>query len=101
VLLVCCGEIGRTPRLNARGGRDHWGNLGTLLLAGGGLARGRVIGQSTPDGGDPDRDPVSQQNLIGTIMQTAFDVPRLRLVTGLPNDLLRIATGYEPIAGLV
>ena len=47
ILLVCCGEMGRTPRLNARGGRDHWGNLAPLLLAGGGLKMGQVIGQST------------------------------------------------------
>lgn len=101
VLLVCCGEIGRTPRINARGGRDHWGNLGPLFMAGGGLPRGRVVGQSTPDGGDPAVDPISQQNVIGTIMHTAFDVPQLRLATGMPSDLLRLATGYEPIPGLV
>ena len=36
----CCGEMGRTPRINQNGGRDHWGNLGPLLLAGGGLEDG-------------------------------------------------------------
>ena len=41
VLLVACGEMGRTPRINKKGGRDHWGNLGPLLLAGGGLPRAR------------------------------------------------------------
>jgi hypothetical protein len=100
VLLVCCGEIGRTPRINVRGGRDHWGNVASVLMAGGGLPRGRVYGQSTPDGGDPAVDPVTQQNLIGTLLHTAFDVGQLRLVPGMPTDLLRIANGYEPIAGL-
>lgn len=100
VLLVCCGEIGRTPRINARGGRDHWGNVASVLMAGGGFPRGRVYGQSTADGGDPALDPVTQENLIGTLMHTAFDVGQLRLVPGMPNDLLRIATQYEPIAGL-
>ena len=47
ILLVACGEMGRTPRINAKGGRDHWGNLGPLLLAGGGLPTGRVIGRPT------------------------------------------------------
>ncbi|HSQ56390.1 MAG TPA: DUF1501 domain-containing protein, partial [Gemmata sp.] len=37
VLVVACGEMGRTPRINKNVGRDHWGNLGPLLLAGGGL----------------------------------------------------------------
>ena len=46
ILLVCCGEMGRTPRINKNGGRDHWGNLGPLLLSGGGLNMGQVIGQS-------------------------------------------------------
>ncbi|MBL9084686.1 MAG: DUF1501 domain-containing protein [Planctomycetales bacterium] len=100
VLLVCCGEIGRTPRINKRGGRDHWGGLGPLIMAGGGLPRGRVYGQSTRDGGEPNGDPVTQENLIGTLMNTAFDVGRLRLVPGMPTDILRIAE-YQPIAGLV
>jgi hypothetical protein len=101
VLLVCGGEIGRTPRVNARGGRDHWGNVASVLLAGGGLPKGRIYGRSTSDGADPEIDPVSQENLVATLLHTAFDVPRLRLATGLPSDLLRTATENAPIAGLV
>ena len=41
ILLVACGEMGRTPRINPKGGRDHWGNLGPLLLAGGGSRPGQ------------------------------------------------------------
>src|SRR5262249_13797987 len=44
ILLVCCGEMGRTPKINKNGGRDHWGNLAPLLLAGGGLKMGQVVG---------------------------------------------------------
>ena len=51
ILLVCCGEMGRTPRLNKNGGRDHWAKLAPLLFYGGGCQGGRVIGQSTRDGG--------------------------------------------------
>lgn len=91
VLLVCVGEIGRTPRLNARGGRDHWGNLGSLLMAGGGLPAGRVLGQSTRDGGEPLSEPVTQQHLVGTILRTVLDVGRLRLVPGMSSDVLRAA----------
>ena len=40
ILLVCCGEMGRTPRINAKGGRDHWGNLAPLMLYGGGTEDG-------------------------------------------------------------
>ncbi|MBC8290739.1 MAG: DUF1501 domain-containing protein, partial [Planctomycetes bacterium] len=45
ILLVCCGEMGRTPRINKRGGRDHWSRLSPLVLHGGGIRPG-VIGQS-------------------------------------------------------
>jgi len=100
VLLVCCGEMGRGPRINKRAGRDHWGNLGPLLLAGGGLPRGRVYGQSTRDGGDPQSEPVTQENLLGTILNTALDVGKLRLVPGMPNDILRL-TELAPIPDLV
>ncbi len=101
VLLVCCGEIGRTPRINARGGRDHWGNLGPLLLIGGGMPRGRIYGGSTADGGDAAYDPVTPQNLISTILNTAFDGSQMRLDPSVSNDLLRMVTENPPIAGLV
>lgn len=82
ILLVCCGEMGRTPRLNKNGGRDHWAKLAPLMLYGGGL-RGQVIGQSTRDGGEPDTDPLTLKHLVSTILHTVFDVGRLRLQPGL------------------
>jgi uncharacterized protein (DUF1501 family) len=100
ILLVCCGEIGRTPRINARGGRDHWGNLGPLLLSGGGLKSGKVIGQSTRDGGEAMTEPMTPSHLTSTIMNTLFDVTQLRLVPGLPTELIRTITESAPIPGL-
>jgi len=97
ILLVCCGEIGRTPRINARGGRDHWGNLAPLLLAGAGVSRGRVIGQSTADGGSALTEPVTPKHLISTIMHQAVDVGQVRLLRGIPIDVLRAITEYSPI----
>ena len=47
-LVVCGGEFGRTPWLNALGGRDHWPNGFTLALAGGGIKGGRVVGETSP-----------------------------------------------------
>jgi hypothetical protein len=55
ILLVASGEMGRTPKINTRGGRDHWSRLAPLLLYGGGIRPG-VIGQSTRDGAEPDTD---------------------------------------------
>ncbi|MEM7014178.1 MAG: DUF1501 domain-containing protein, partial [Verrucomicrobiota bacterium] len=47
ILLVCCGEMGRTPKINKNGGRDHWGKIAPLMVYGGGLKMGQVIGQSS------------------------------------------------------
>lgn len=99
ILLVATGEMGRTPRLNQRGGRDHWGKLAPLLLYGGGLAGGQVIGQSTRDGGEPVTDNHTPQHLIATILQTLLDVGQLRLASGVPPQVLQLAQ-HAPIAGL-
>ena len=99
ILLVCCGEMGRTPKVNKNGGRDHWGNLGPLLLAGGGLNMGQVIGRSARNGGEPNSDPVGIRNLIGTVMHTLFDVGQLRVIRGMPREVLTMAE-WDPIPGL-
>jgi len=101
ILLVACGEMGRTPRINNQGGRDHWGNLAPLLLAGGGLRMGQVIGRSNSNAGEPQSDPVRIRNLIATIVHTLFDVGRLRLVPGLQREIAQTMTGWEPIPGLM
>lgn len=101
ILLVVCGEMGRTPKINKSGGRDHWGNLAPLLLAGGGLNMGQVIGQSARDAGEPATEPVRIQNLIATILHTLFDVGELRIVSGVPREIGGVMTGWEVIPGMV
>ena len=100
ILLVCAGEMGRTPRLDRNGGRNHWGNLAPLLLSGGRLKMGQVIGQSTRDVGEPLSEPIRNQNLISTLMHTLLDVGELRVTRGVPGEVLRAATSWEPIPGL-
>lgn len=100
IMLVCCGEMGRTPNVNAKGGRDHWGELAPLLIYGGGTKTGQVIGQSDSRAATPATEPITNANLIASIMHTLFDVPKLRLASGIPADIQRVITGAEPIAGL-
>jgi hypothetical protein len=100
ILLVATGEMGRTPKVNARGGRDHWGGLAPLLLYGGGLRRGQVIGNSTRDAAEPLSEPYGNDNLLATLMHTLLDLGQVRLMTGLPQDLVRAMTTPQPIAGL-
>ncbi len=69
VLLVACGEFGRTPWINKYGGRDHWAPCGSVLFAGGGLKMGQVIGDTGPIGErEQSRSrPYTAQNVLATI----------------------------------
>lgn len=100
VLLVITGDFGRTPKINNRGGRDHWARLGTLALAGGGLKMGQVIGQSEKNADVPATDPVTPGNLMATIMHTLFDIGQLRLVSGVPREVTSLVEAGQPIREL-
>jgi hypothetical protein len=99
VLLVITGDFGRTPTINARGGRDHYPKLCTLAFAGGGLARGQVIGQSTARNDAPASAPYGPANLHATLLHAQFDAGLLRLDPAVPRDLARLAEA-PPIAEL-
>ncbi len=98
IMLIATGEMGRTPRLNRNGGRDHWARLAPLLIYGGGTRGGCVIGQSTRDGGEPAVEAQTNRNLISTILHTCFDVGQLRLQPAL-GAISRLAEA-PPITGL-
>ncbi len=66
-LVVAVGEFGRTPRINANGGRDHWGPVMNAVLAGAGIAGGQVYGSSDKQGAHPATDPVDAGHLAATI----------------------------------
>ncbi|MFM9068317.1 MAG: DUF1501 domain-containing protein [Planctomycetota bacterium] len=101
ILLVVSGEMGRTPRLNNNGGRDHWGGLAPLALIGGGLKMGQVICQSTRDAGQPLSEPLGIDNLIATIMGTLLRLGEVRLQTNIPTEVVRTLTTPQPIPGLL
>ena len=101
VLLVITGEFGRTPTINPKGGRDHWGNLCTLAFAGGGLKMGQVIGASNKTVSEPARDLVTSNMLLGTVMHTLMDTSTLRLRTNLPDDVRGVISNSRPIPQLV
>ncbi len=66
-LVIVTGEFGRTPRFNAAGGRDHWANCFSVLLAGGGVRGGMVHGASDRIGAYPSTTPVHPQDLMATL----------------------------------
>lgn len=101
VLLVVTGEMGRTPRINGSGGRDHYASLTPLLFAGGSLPMGQVIGQSDRNASRPATDEYNPSHLVSTIMHTLFDIGQFRLARELPGDVARVITSGEPIRELV
>ena len=101
VLLVVTGEMGRTPRINKNGGRDHYGELTPLLLYGGGLKMGHVIGQSDAGASRPATEPYDPTHLMSTIMHTLFDLGKLRLDSSLPRDVASVVQSGQPILPLM
>ncbi len=87
-LVVWMGDFGRTPRLNANGGRDHWPGAQSAVLAGAGIKKGVVHGETDAEGARVVKDPVRIQDLVATMAK----------VTGLdPADTASSPAG-RPIA---
>ena len=66
-LVIVMGEFGRTPKINALRGRDHWPNSFSVMLAGGGVKGGQVIGASDAEGAFPKERPVTPEELFHSI----------------------------------
>ncbi len=97
ILLIVTGEMGRTPRINRDGGRDHYGELTPLLFHGGGLKMGHVVGESDRTASRAASDRFTAANLVSTVMHTLFDVGQLRLDQTVPRELLQFLNATEPI----
>jgi hypothetical protein len=68
-IVYCAGEFGRTPRVNAGAGRDHWARAMAVFLAGGGFRPGCAHGGTDRLGFDPDREPCAPADVCATIFQ--------------------------------
>ncbi|HZE98619.1 MAG TPA: DUF1501 domain-containing protein [Planctomycetota bacterium] len=89
-LVVVMGEFGRTPKLNALGGRDHWPRASSVLMAGGGARRGQVVGATDALGELPAERPVGPEDILRTVYQAlGIDADReYRTSTGRPVRIL-------------
>ena len=94
------GEFGRTPRVNATGGRDHWGRLGNILLSGGEFKMGQVIGRSNPQGEQPADRPIGPTDVLATIYHHLGIDPELTTTT-LDNRPIPVLSTGEVIAELL
>ena len=80
-LVIAMGEFGRTPKLNSRGGRDHWPRVFSVVLAGGGIQGGQVFGSSDRTGESPRDNPVTPNDLARTIYSLLGVDPNIELRT--------------------
>lgn len=99
-LVVAMGEFGRTPRMNAEGGRDHWGQVFSVLLGGGRLRPG-VVGRSTARGERVADRPVTPQDVTATVFHhLGIDARSVAFPDAQNRPVYLVETG-EPIRELV
>jgi hypothetical protein len=99
-IVFVSGEFGRTPKINTRGGRDHWPRAMFVLMAGGGVAGGRVMGASDDDGMGP-ADTAITPDQIAASFYSALGIDHHKeyhTSTGRPVMIVREG---NPVPGLV
>ncbi len=91
VSIVIWGEFGRTPKINAKAGRDHWPRVGPAMLAGGGMKTGQVIGSTDRQAGSATSRPVTYKDIFATLYHNLGINPFATTITdptGRPQYLL-------------
>jgi hypothetical protein len=78
-LVVCLGEFGRTPKINAQAGRDHWAACNSVVLAGSEVRPGQVLGASDRFAAYPATAPISPDDLAATIYHLLGIEPRTEI----------------------
>ncbi|MCS6866013.1 MAG: DUF1501 domain-containing protein [Gemmataceae bacterium] len=99
-LVVCTGDMGRTPKVNARAGRDHWPQCGFALLAGGGIRPGVIYGTTDKIAAYPVDHPVSLGDLVATIYERVGVDPE-STVPDHTHRPIPISHGGQPIRGIL
>ncbi len=101
VAVVVWGEFGRTARINANAGRDHWPRVCSALLAGGGLRSGQVLGSTTRWGEEPHTRPVHFRDVFATLYERlGIDVATTQFndLSGRPQYLVG---NHRPLPELI
>lgn len=92
-LVAVMGEFGRTPRVNANAGRDHWNSCYSLLLAGGGIRAGYVHGASDRIGALPSRNPVRPGDLVATLYHCLGVEPNREILDRQARPMILVPAG--------
>lgn len=99
-LVLSWGEFGRTPRINKDAGRDHWPNVFSVAMAGGGLKRGFVLGESDARAEFPKERPVSPQDVLAT-MYHQLGIDQTKAYTNDADRPVEILNYGEPIREII
>jgi uncharacterized protein (DUF1501 family) len=99
-LVVVMGEFGRTPKLNTRGGRDHWPRVFSVVMAGGGIKGGQVLGASDAVGESPKDRPVTPADLANT-MYTLLGIDPAKEIFTSDGRPVQVNQGGQTIRELI
>jgi hypothetical protein len=100
-LVLATGEFGRTPRVNPAGGRDHWPQCWTVVMAGGGVKGGQVVGSSDSIGGAPKERPVMPSHVAATVYK-CLGIPIDKELKTPQGRVVRLVDhGFDPIDELL
>jgi uncharacterized protein (DUF1501 family) len=99
-LIMVSSEFGRTPKVNANAGRDHWPKVFSVVLAGGGIKRGTIFGSSNPVASEPEEEPIEPPDLATTVYyQLGIIADKELMAPG--NRPIEIVNGGEVRKGLL
>lgn len=100
-MVIALGEFGRTPKVNSRGGRDHWSNAMSVLFAGGGTPGGQVIGATDRQGYAASERILAPENFVSTVYRKLGIDPAQILYTpqGRPSHLVSDETPITELMG--
>jgi uncharacterized protein (DUF1501 family) len=99
-LVIVMGEMGRTPTVNSRAGRDHWPQCGFSLMIGGGVKPGHVHGRTDKQAAYPESHPVKVADFVATIYQLMGIDPHMT-VDDRQGRPIPIAHGGDPVFGVI
>jgi hypothetical protein len=97
--IVWMGDFGRTPRLNTRGGRDHWARTWSTVVAGGPFQHGIAVGKTNADGTQVESDPYTSQDLMASVLKS-MGISLETVFTSKNNRPMKIANSGRVIKEL-
>jgi hypothetical protein len=97
--IIWMGEFGRTPRINANAGRDHWARSWSAVVGGAGIQGGIAVGKTNADGTQVETDPYTSQDLMASVLN-ALGISLSTTYTSNNGRPMKIANGGRLIKEL-